>query len=384
MNKVISIAAVLALTSADNRLFTKQRTIPNLVAYDNEMVYFENPKDSPKHPPHSHFFLDSVRDDELFVKDANNDALIWYPPGTDPKNMRDPFKLPINAMAVRDDELDNEMVWYPLGTGPKRSSDPLGFYTKSHSLQAQDDELMMRIDPSELRPLRRPSPLVHSVQDDELFVDTANDDEMVYCFDSKNCPRRGRYPFMELQAMDDDELVWYPPSEAYKYKRNPFGPFTDVAHDDEQMMIRLDPREWKGFNTHDYELFNAEEVEGRVKKFKDTLSKHTEPIKQAQKDAKDRAEMIRRLTKDQKNGVLHDFPLLEQLIKEGRTLAHEAKAQRTQKKPQVHDNNLFIEEVQDNDLSLKDKVKGAVNWVGDHPQVISEGAKAIRTLRGGK
>jgi len=95
-----------------------------------------------------------------------------------------------------------------------------------------------------------------------------------------------------------------------------------------------------------------------------------EAVKKTQRDVKHASEILRKLHNihHQRNGTHHDsLSNLGQLLHEGRQIHHKNATQ-------VHDHN----------LSIKDKLKKAFNWVGDHPQVISEAAKAAQILKGKK
>lgn len=70
-------------------------------------------------------------------------------------------------------------------------------------------------------------------------------------------------------------------------------------------------------------------------------------------------------------GAQDSLSSLGGLLKEGKKI-------QPSKRPQP----AKIQEVQDNNLSIKDKLKGAANWIGDHPQVITEAAKTYKVLKG--
>jgi ElaB/YqjD/DUF883 family membrane-anchored ribosome-binding protein len=109
---------------------------------------------------------------------------------------------------------------------------------------------------------------------------------------------------------------------------------------------------------------------------------HHESIKKAQRDVKNAAEILKKLHNhhERRNGTHHDsLQNLGELLHEGHQLHNQHHRNHT-----VSAKPFQIEQVHDNSLSIKDKLKKAADWVGDHPGVISESAKAAKILRGKK
>ena len=362
MNKAISVAAILALSAASSEfadlelanLHLEQPRLhrPTLsplvrdVAHDDEQMVRINPEIM---KPHYRTFAPLVADD-------NDDEFVYATPLRADDNDDEYFVAPglvADDEFYVDEQVDNELnIFKKIGDGLKKAgkfvvSHPQIITTAAKFLDDNDDEYFV-------------APGL--VADDEFYADEQADDELLIRLNPELTRPHTRFPVPIMAADDnDDEFV-------YAIYANPLR-----ADDNDEYFVAPGLVADDEFYVDD-EFFVDEQVD-------DELFAHDAAfVKKAQREVRASNEALKKAYIEKKTSTQDSLSSLGGLLKEGQRI--QPRRPQPAKTQEVQDNMNFLEDFQDNNLSIKDKLKGAANWVGDHPQVITEAAKTYKALKG--
>ncbi len=350
MNKLVSVAAILALSAASNEFA------------DLELINLHLEQPRLHRPTFSPLVRDFAHDDEQMIR-------------LQPEIFKPHYRTFTPLVA---DDNDDELVY----ASALRLDDNDDQYFVAPGLVA-DDEFYV---------------------DDEFFVEQADNELNFFKKIGNGLKKAGQFVVSHPQIIttaakflddNDDEFVYASALRADDYDDQYFAADDEFYADEQDDEFYAEDDEFFVDEQADHELNFFKKIGNGLKKAGQFVVSHPQIITTAAKFLDDNddefyAEDDEFFVDEQADHELNFYKkigngkYIEQKPVTQDSLSSLGNLLKEGKKVQLPKRPVKIQEVQDNNLSFKDKLKGAANWIGDHPQVITEAAKTYKTLRGGK